>query len=46
VLRRGKSVPEPVNDEVGSVGHSVNTSLGNGDGRVSLTTNVGSIRIR
>ncbi len=31
---------------VGSVGHSVNTTLGSGEGRVSLSTNVGSIRIR
>jgi hypothetical protein len=31
---------------VGSVGHSVNTTLGDGAGKVSLSTNVGSIRIR
>jgi hypothetical protein len=31
---------------VGSVKHTVNATLGNGDGRVHLSTNVGSIRIR
>jgi hypothetical protein len=31
---------------VGTVGHSVNSTLGDGDGRVSLWTHVGSIRIR